>query len=166
MLVPLFFLVFINDLPAGVIGQNITDIFADDNSMSSSALISNIDALRSNLNHQPTQLDSWSANNRFRLNTSKRKSMLIASKNLRNKFIEGDNLLNIKLKNSILEQVFTYKQRWYHNWSGADIWWSSWQLVWQIGATHRITEVNTLPSSLIWKSSILQHYHQTYSYVW
>ena len=36
VLAPLLFLIFINDLPVGVIGQNTTvDIFADDTSMSS-----------------------------------------------------------------------------------------------------------------------------------
>ena len=64
VLAPLLFLIFINDLPVGVIGQNTTvDIFADDTSMSSSGPISNIHTLRSNLNASLQQLDNWSANN-------------------------------------------------------------------------------------------------------
>ena len=77
--------------------------------MSSSAPISNIHTLRSNLNTSLQQLDNWSANNRVRLNTDKTKSMLSANKRLRNKLTEDEKLLNIKLKNSTLEQVSTYK---------------------------------------------------------
>jgi len=109
VLAPLLFLIFINDLPVGVIGQNTTvDIFADDTSMSSSVPISNIHTLRSNLNTSFQQLDNWSANNRVRLNTDKTKSMLIANERLRNKLTEDEKLLNIKLKISTLQQVSTY----------------------------------------------------------
>ena len=96
VLAPLLFLIFINDLPVGVIGQNTTvDIFADDISMSSSVPISYIHTLRSNLNTSLQQLDNWSANNRVRLNTDKTKSIVIASKRLRNKLTEDEKLLNI-----------------------------------------------------------------------
>jgi len=110
VLAPLLFLIFINDLPVGVIGQNTTvDIFANGTSMNSSAPISNIHTLRSNLNTSLQQLDNWSANNRVRLNTDKTKFMLSASKSLRNKLTEDEKLLNVKLENSTLEQVSTYK---------------------------------------------------------
>ena len=109
VLFPILFLVFINDLPVGVIGQNTTvDIFADDTSMGSSAPTSKLDTLRSNLNTSLQQLDSWSANNRVWLNTSQTISTLIASKRLRNYLTQDDKLLNIKLNNSTVEQVFTW----------------------------------------------------------
>lgn len=74
--------------------------------------------------------------------------MIQVSKRLRNKLTEDDQMLNVKIKNSVLEQVLTYKL------FGITI---DQELTfddhvesiteWQIGTTHKNTEVNTLPSS-------------------
>ena len=77
VLSPLLFLVFINDLPKGVLQPTTVDIFADDMTMSLSSPYTDTSGLCSKLCESTRELENWSRNNRFKLNTKKTKSMFV-----------------------------------------------------------------------------------------
>ena len=85
VLSPLLFLVFINDLPKGVSQPTTVDIFADDTTLSLSSPYTDTSGLCSKLCESANELENWSRNNRFKLNTEKTKSMFVTGTRLRTK---------------------------------------------------------------------------------
>jgi len=81
VLSPLLFLVFINDLPKGVSQPTTVDIFADDTTLSLSSPYTDTSGLCSKLCEGTCELENWSRNNRFKLNTERTKSMLLCNWN-------------------------------------------------------------------------------------
>ena len=65
---PLFFLVFINDLPLKLSSSTDPIMFADDTTL-----------LTSSVNHMTANVISWTEQNRMSLNTTKTKSLLFTS---------------------------------------------------------------------------------------
>lgn len=63
---PLFFLIFINDLPLHVPSQ--TDLFADDTTIMESADYRNIPELNSSLNKSMSEIELWAKANKLPLN--------------------------------------------------------------------------------------------------
>ncbi len=86
------------------------DIFADDTTISSSALWSDSQSLGDNLCRSTLNLEHWSEKNHLQLNTDKTKSMLVTGKRLKSKLSPDEQVLNITTsKGVLLEQVPCYK---------------------------------------------------------
>ena len=78
---PLFFLIFINDLPLHVPSQ--TDLFADDTTIMESADYRNVSELSSALNKSMSEIELWAKANKLPLNEEKTKLLMITGKGLR-----------------------------------------------------------------------------------
>ena len=85
LLSPLLLLVFTNDLPKGVSQPTTVDIFARDTTISLSSPYTNTSEICSKLCDSIRELENWSRNNRFMLNTKKTKSMFVTGSRLRTK---------------------------------------------------------------------------------
>lgn len=104
VLSPLLFLVFINDLPKGVSQPTTVDIFADDTTMSLSSPYTDTSGLCSKLCESTRELENWSRNNRFKLNTKKTKSMFVTGSRLRTK-IGGTSVDEMRIFTSKGEEL-------------------------------------------------------------
>ena len=104
VLSPLLFLVFINDLPKGVLQPTTVDIFADDTTLSLSSPYTDTSGLCSKLCDSTRELENWSRNNRFKLNTEKAKSMFITATRLRTK-IGGTSVNEMRIFTSKGEEL-------------------------------------------------------------
>ena len=104
---PLFFLVFLNDLPlylSSTFDTNLT-MFADDTTILTSG--STVQEVELRLNLLASDVSSWANLNRMALNASKTKSMLIASpRKLR--FLSSQSL-DVAVNNTIVDQVLEAK---------------------------------------------------------
>jgi hypothetical protein len=102
---PLLFGLFINDLPLYLTNPNvISDLFADDNSMHSSA--SSIDIVESNLQQGLVDVSDWCKQNRMVLHPGKTKSMAVAT---RQKHQIQPLTLNLFINSCMIEQVKEHK---------------------------------------------------------
>ena len=97
---PLFFLLFINDLPLHLSHSNST-MFADDTTILASS--STVHDLSLKLNQVAYDVSSWAENNKMAVNTSKTKSMLIFSSR-KAKYI-GNPSLSLVMNGNEIEQV-------------------------------------------------------------
>ena len=79
------FTVFINDLPEGVLQPITVDIFADNKTFSLSSPYTDTSGLCSKLCESTRDLENWSRNNRFKLDTEKTKSMFVTGTKQRTK---------------------------------------------------------------------------------
>ena len=100
----LLFLVFINDLPKGVSQPTTADIFADDTTLSLSSPYTDTSGLCSKLCDSTRELENWSRNNRFKLNTEKTKAMFVTGTRLRTK-IGGTSVNEMRIFTSKGEEL-------------------------------------------------------------
>ena len=100
----LLFLVFINDLPKGVSQPTTVDIFADDTTLSLSSPYTDTSGLCSKLCDSTRELENWSRNNRFKLNTEKTKAMFVTGTRLRTK-IGGTSVNEMRIFTSKGEEL-------------------------------------------------------------
>ena len=84
---PLLFIIFINDLP-NLVSQSTVDIYADDTTLSTFAVVSNLPALQQRL-HDNNNIADWTSDNKMALNDSKTKSLLVTGKRLEKKAPDG-----------------------------------------------------------------------------
>ncbi|CAB4041675.1 Hypothetical predicted protein, partial [Paramuricea clavata] len=99
---PLFFILFINDLPLHVTSQ--IDLYADDTTIIDSSDFSNISNLELSLNSSVSEVQHWANANKLSINESKTKVLLITGKRLAPR---TDEKLNVTLNNKILDSVYS-----------------------------------------------------------
>ena len=87
---PLFFIVFINDLPLHIRSQ--IDLYADDTTIATSSDFRNISQLELSLNTSVSEIQLWANANKLPLNEETRKVLMITGKRLASKL---RNLLNV-----------------------------------------------------------------------
>ena len=75
---PLFFIVFINDLPLCTSAQ--LDLYADDTIVTASADVKNLATLNSSLNKSVSEIQLWASANKLPLNEDKTKVLTITGK--------------------------------------------------------------------------------------
>ena len=69
---PLLFIIFVNDLPNSV-SQSTVDIYADDTTLSTSNLVSDLPVIQQRLQHDINKIAEWTSDNKMVLNASKTK---------------------------------------------------------------------------------------------
>ena len=100
---PLFFLIFINDLPfylSSVCNVSLT-MFADDTTILTTG--SSVQLVVRNLNQLATEVSTWANINRMALNATKTKSMLVSSPQKLNTLLSQS--LNVAINDSEVQQV-------------------------------------------------------------
>ena len=101
-LVPLLFLIYINDLPRAV-KKSKASMFADDTSISHQS--NNTSQLNEAINEDLKQVEKWLNGNKLLLNVMKTHSMLISTKPT-HKDLESNNVsLKLKIRENELEVV-------------------------------------------------------------
>ncbi len=108
VLSPLLFLVHINDLPEAISQPTTVDIFADDTTLSSHSPYTDTSGLCSRLCQSTLELEEWTSNGRFKLNTDQTKSMLVTGTRLRAK-IEHCDQMDIRSSKGALETTTRHK---------------------------------------------------------
>ena len=104
---PLFFLLFINDLPLFLPQNSTLTMFADDTSITQSS--STIHELNARLNRDASGVFAWANLNDIALNTSKTKSLLITTQQKFHRL--NDHSLNVMINGKLIEQVQHAKLR-------------------------------------------------------
>ena len=103
---PLFFIIFINDLPLHIQSEDVElDLYADNTTLSYSTDIHTIDKVQDTLNCALRDVEDWANSNKLPLNKSKSKSLLITEKRLKKKISSEDQLSLITSNGELLEQV-------------------------------------------------------------
>lgn len=100
---PLFFILFINDLPLHVSSQ--IDIYADDTTITTSSGFRNISQLEVSLNTTVSEIQLWANANKLPLNEEKTKVLMITGKRLASKLrnlpnVTTDGVKTLKIVNS------------------------------------------------------------------
>ena len=100
---PLFFILFINDLPLHVSSQ--IDIYADDTTITTSSGFRNISQLEVSLNTAVSEIQLWANANKLPLNEEKTKVLMITGKRLASKLrnlpnVTTDGVKTLKIVNS------------------------------------------------------------------
>ena len=72
---PLFFILFINDLPLHVKSQ--VDLYADDTTLTASAHFDDLSGLKLSLNNSANEIRQWADSNNSQVNESKSKNTLV-----------------------------------------------------------------------------------------
>ena len=103
---PLLFIIFVNDLPNSVC-QSTVDIYADDTTLSTSAVVSDLPAIQQRLQDDINNIADWTSNNKMVLNASKTKSLLVTGKRLEKK--APDTNLKLSCNGSEIEQITSQK---------------------------------------------------------
>ena len=103
---PLFFLIYINDLPQAVQESNVS-MYADDTSICYQ--FHDLIRLNEAINNDLRKLDSWLQGNKLSLNVAKTHSMLICTKQKHSSLKNQDKVLKLKMRNNELEVVKTTK---------------------------------------------------------
>ena len=99
----------INDLPEAVSQPTTVDIFADDTTLSSHSPYTGTPGLCSRLCQRNLELEEWTCNNRFKLNTDKTKSMFVTGTRLRAKIDSRDQMEVHSSKGDVLETTTSHK---------------------------------------------------------
>ncbi len=99
---PLFFILFINDLPLHIENSD-CDMYADDTSVTSTA--TTVKDLEKRLSEDMTSVSEWCTDNRMLANTSKTKAMLITTWQKRVSLPEQDRILKVNLNDTRLDNV-------------------------------------------------------------
>ena len=81
---PLLFIIFVNDLPNSI-SQSTVDIYADDTTLSTSPVVSDLPAIQQRLQDDINNIADWTSNNKMVLNASKTKRLLVTGKRLEKK---------------------------------------------------------------------------------
>ena len=104
---PLFFLIFINDLPLNIASSRIeVDLYADDTTLCYSADVDAMDDMRNTLSSAWKDIESWTNSNKLPLNNKKTKSLLVTGKRLNQKIPVEDRQLSLRTsKQDVIEQV-------------------------------------------------------------
>ena len=102
---PLFFTVFINDLPLHVSSSEI-DLYADDTTITSSADCGSMGRLQESLNTSVSEVFNWALANRLPLNEKKTKVLTVKGKRLSTKI---NNNPEITCNGSLLTNVMNVK---------------------------------------------------------
>ena len=102
---PLFFTVFINDLPFHVSSSEI-DLYADDTTITSSADCGSMGRLQESLNTSVSEVFNWALANRLPLNEKKTKVLTVKGKRLSTKI---NNNPEITCNGSLLTNVMNVK---------------------------------------------------------
>ena len=93
---PIFFILFINDLPLHVSSQE--DLYADDGTLAASAHFNNLLELELSLNISANEIRHWADSNKLPINESKAKVLTITRKyvacNINNALVVHSNLLS------------------------------------------------------------------------
>ena len=76
---PLLFIIYVNDLPNSV-SQLTVDIYADDTTLSTSAVVSDLPAIQQRLQSDINDIADCTSDNKMVLNASKTKSLLVTGK--------------------------------------------------------------------------------------
>jgi hypothetical protein len=101
---PLFFCLFINDLPL-ILNDNVNcDMFADDNSLHSSD--KTINQVQNSLQQGLNEVEDWCLKNRVIINPEKTKSMVVTT---RQKHQRQKLKLNLTIQSTVIEQVREHK---------------------------------------------------------
>ena len=100
---PLFFILFINDLPLHVSSQ--IDLYADDTTITTSSDFRNISQLELSLNTSVSEIQLWANANKLPLNKEKTKVLMITGKRLAPKLhnlpnVTTDGVKTLKIVNS------------------------------------------------------------------
>jgi len=103
---PLFFILFINDLPL-FIQHSVIDMYADDSTITSSAR--SVPDLNDKLNADLESVSAWCSMNRMAANSSKTKSMLVTTWQKRNSLPDDCKTLSVYLQNQLLQDATTEK---------------------------------------------------------
>lgn len=80
---PLFFILFINDLPLYITAQ--TDLYADDTTITCSADYKFMHKLERELNNSVTEILNWAVTNKLPINVDKTNVMIVTGKRLESK---------------------------------------------------------------------------------
>ena len=81
---PLLFIIFVNDLPNSV-SQSTVDIYADDTTLSTSNVVSDLPVIQQRLQNDINKIADWTSDNKMVLNASKTKSLFVTGKKLQKK---------------------------------------------------------------------------------
>ena len=100
---PLFFIIYINDLPSCDLYSTVR-MYADDTSLTIAHSDENI--LEQRMNHDLCEINTWLIANRLSLNVVKTKYMIVASKH---KIKQLDHNFQIKVNQQLLKRERTYK---------------------------------------------------------
>ena len=103
---PLLFIIFVNDPPNSV-SKSTVDIYADDTTFSTSALVSDLPAIQQRLQEDINKITDWTSDNKMVLNASKTKSLLVTGKQLEKK--APDTSLKLSCNGSETEQITSQK---------------------------------------------------------
>ena len=79
VLEPLLFIIFVPDLPNSV-SQSTADIYTDDTTLSTSAVVSNLPAIQQRPQDDINRIADWTSDNKIVINASKTKSLLAIGK--------------------------------------------------------------------------------------
>ena len=101
---PLFFLIYINDLPLQLDNSINIDLFADDTSIYASG--PNINSINTTLQYNMNKANNWCKTNDMIIHPDKTKSMIIATRQKQQKTTQK---LNLTLESSTIEQVKQHK---------------------------------------------------------
>jgi ribonuclease P/MRP protein subunit RPP40 len=101
---PLFFILFINDLPMSIT-ESETDMYADDSSMT--AVAKTVPELNDKLDTDMDNVDGWCGENGMAPNVPKTKSMLVTTWQKRASLPDNEKELCVKLKGQALQNVKT-----------------------------------------------------------
>lgn len=106
VLEPLLFIIFVPDLPNSV-SQSTADIYTDDTTLSTSAVVSNLPAIQQRLQDDINRIADWTSDNKIVINASKTKSLLAIGKRLEKK--APDTNLKLTYNQSEIEQITSQK---------------------------------------------------------
>ena len=102
---PLLFLIFINDLPLCLDICNL-DMFADDQTLCVSG--ESINEVEMTIQNDVLPISTWVSNNAMSINTTKTKSMVVASNPKINNFKDSNATLNVCINNCDISNVFSH----------------------------------------------------------
>ena len=103
---PLLFIIFVNDLPNPV-SQSTIDIYADDTTLSTFAVVSDLPAIQQRLQDDINKIADWTSDNKMVLNASKTKRLLVIGKRLKKK--ASDTNFKLSCNGSEIEQITSHK---------------------------------------------------------
>ena len=101
----LLFIIFVNDPPNSV-SKSTVDIYADDTTLSTSAVVSDLPAIQQRLQEDINKITVLTSDNKMVLNASKTKSLLVTGKRLEK---VPDSNLKLSCNGSETEQITSQK---------------------------------------------------------